>query len=118
MFSDGIDKIARTDIAYRYTLPVNMLDLMGSINSEKTSDKKNMFTKKVNSLVEKFVKNMSIDDGVDQMAKEYLNRRQPPVLTGDQKLTTKFDKDTLTLETEVRFISKNAVRMIVDNDEE
>ena len=73
----------------------------------------------MSGLLQKMMEGLTMDDAADAHFKQFLKRRQPPVLTDQQLRKGKnFDLDKVTLDHRIRMISKFACRMAVLDTEE
>lgn len=116
------------DVEYRRSLPRDYLSYMGVVNSDKNSAERDNFLLKVKQLTEGLSRFLCTDAAVDQMAKDFVHSALPPIITEEEKASSihgdgEFWKNCkvnntveLDLDTKVRLLRKNAVRVVMEED--
>lgn len=127
----ALDKLIAKDINFRKGLPTDYLSFMGIAHENSTNNdikkKREAFTKTVSSLVTKLTEEPA-DFACDAMAKKFIWDSLPPYLNSKERKTTVFEDGEFMLqgkvlnrvefgpETEVKFIRKNCVRLVVEDE--
>lgn len=128
----ALDKLIAKDINFRKGLPTDYLSFMGIAHQNSTNaeikKKREAFTKTVSGLVTKLTEEPA-DFACDAMAKKFIWDSLPPYLNSKERKTTVFEDGEFMLsgkvlnrvefgpETEVKFIRKNCVRLVVEDEQ-
>ncbi|XP_008102195.1 ribosomal oxygenase 1 [Anolis carolinensis] len=73
------------DVEYRQGLPMDYLEYMGVLNSDRVDPRRASFMQKVSRLITKLTDYVPVDAAVDQKAKCFLHDCLPPMLTESEK---------------------------------
>ncbi|XP_060617205.2 ribosomal oxygenase 1 [Anolis sagrei] len=74
------------DVEYRQGLPMDYLEYMGVLNSDRVDPRRASFMQKISRLITKLTDYAPVDAAVDQKAKCFLHDCLPPVLTESEKV--------------------------------
>ncbi|KAL1447966.1 hypothetical protein MTO96_006540 [Rhipicephalus appendiculatus] len=113
MIPQAVKLAMEEDVEYRKSLPRGYLNYMGVVNSDVPSKAREAFLDKVRHLVEKLVNYCPVDAAVDQNGKAHLHEALPPLLSQGQVMNVQ----ELDPDAQVRLARRNAVRMVVEEDE-
>jgi len=130
----AVELAAESDVAFRASLPRNFQDYMGVIHVDKTNDKslakkRSNFRDKLLSLAQKLVSEdyLALDGAADQMARDYIHGRVPPLLpkrvsdrlkkAGEKSNGKKEDDSCSLTETmHIALVAKGCVRLVMEGE--
>lgn len=132
MMNEALETAMKNDVEFRRGVPLNFLNCCGSQNSEQgPSAERQAVTNKIADLFTRLRHHADIDLAADRRAVSFLHDSLPPVLSKEERSRmifgskVNFDKrgqpqlftSSFTLDTKVRLIRKNAIRIIADDDD-
>ncbi|KAK6183574.1 hypothetical protein SNE40_011028 [Patella caerulea] len=119
------------DVELRKGVPLNYLQNMGVVNSDKETPERKMILNKVEKLMTSIFKNAPIDAAFDQMGRGFIHDSLPPVLSESEKSCSihgtgerwdsKRNQVTSMVEIEpdsmVKIIRQGALRLVLEEDQ-
>uniref|UniRef100_A0A1E1XC42 Bifunctional lysine-specific demethylase and histidyl-hydroxylase n=1 Tax=Amblyomma aureolatum TaxID=187763 RepID=A0A1E1XC42_9ACAR len=128
MIPRAVQLAMEEDVEFRKSLPRGCFNYMGIANSEVASDAREAFLEKVGHLVRKLVNYCPVDAAVDQCGKAHLHEALPPLLSQEERRRSVHsgerwhcgqvvDAQELDPDTQVRLARRNAVRLVVEEEE-
>lgn len=128
MLPAALQMAINENVEFRQGLPFDIYDHFGLVHSDANTPSRKRIGDIVMSLFDKIKNHLPIDDGVDQMHKNYQHAALPPVLNDIEKSVTVFgDSDVMTengkvtnrveisLDTKIRLLRKNILRMVSED---
>ncbi|XP_069787027.1 ribosomal oxygenase 1 isoform X2 [Narcine bancroftii] len=129
LFPAALEWAIEDDIEFREGLPLDYMEYMGVQNSEREGDpRRQVFNKKIYSLMKKLLKYAPIDAAVDQKAKDFIHDCLPPVLTKEELACTVYSSPVrwrnggphntvlpLRGSTRIRMLRSNIARLCAEN---
>ncbi|XP_076802755.1 ribosomal oxygenase 1-like isoform X1 [Clavelina lepadiformis] len=130
LFSCALTRAFAEDLEFRKGLPLDYLSSLGVENSDKVSVSRSETLKKVSELFARLAQYADVDGAVDQRGMDFLYDALPPALSQDEldrtihgakvKMTSPGHPSAclcgVSLETKVRVLRKNAVRVCLGSD--
>lgn len=124
----ALNNAINDNVEFRKALPFDIHSNFGYTKKENVKPSRDSCIKMVKSLIKKVATYIDLDEGVDAMMKEFQGCALPPVLTTSEKEVTVFGnysvmqkngkigrRAQLTLETRVRLLRKNIIRLMSED---
>nr|CAB3265592.1 bifunctional lysine-specific demethylase and histidyl-hydroxylase NO66-like [Phallusia mammillata] len=130
LVTGALSKAIAEDLEFRKGLPLDYLSSLGVQNSDKDTPRRREMMKKIRDLMGRLQDHIDADAAADQRGVEFLHDSLPPALSQDEKSRTIHGANVrmvapgrpsawlcdITINTRIRIVRKNAVRLFAHND--
>jgi len=130
LLEQAIETAVASDVEFRKGVPLNFFNCVGVQNSDQDTAERRAIFAKVSELLSSLSKYCDVDQVADERSKSFLHDSLPPVLSENEKKCSIHGMQVdvsekklktipyFTLDTKVRLIRKNSIRIIPDRTEE
>ena len=103
---------------FRKGLPINFSNFMGISNNDgKKEEERKKFKIKFQELYLKILENVDLDEICDTLSNDFQHGKVPPLLENEEiKMTFKFKKNFLTLNSEIRLTRKKIFNLSIEEN--
>lgn len=124
----ALKQAIESDVRFREGLPLNIHQICGAVHSDVDSEERNKIRNHLKSLFNRIFDHGNIDNAVDQMSKKFQTDALPPYISKYERQRTAYgekvdikDGDVnlpfeITLDTHVRLLKANILRLVEEDD--